>query len=88
MPRILEDPVLSAELRVLPRPGVYYVGLNTLRAPTDDVNVRKALAASIDRQTIVENVLNTPWRTIAVLHHAAQDPGLPGIWHLWPCVRS
>jgi oligopeptide transport system substrate-binding protein len=63
MPRILEDPVLSAELRVLPRPGVYYVGLNTLRAPTDDVNVRKALAAAVDRQTIIDNVLNTPWRT-------------------------
>jgi oligopeptide transport system substrate-binding protein len=64
MPRILEDPVLSEELRILPRPGVYYVGLHTLRPPTDDVNVRKALASAIDRQTIVDNVLNTPWRSI------------------------
>jgi oligopeptide transport system substrate-binding protein len=63
MPRILEDPVLSEELRILPRPGVYYVGLNTLRAPTDDLNVRKALAAAVDRETIVNNVLNQPWRT-------------------------
>jgi oligopeptide transport system substrate-binding protein len=63
MPRILEDPVLSEELRILPRPGVYYVGLHTLRSPTDDVNVRKALAAAIDRETIINNVLNTPWRT-------------------------
>jgi oligopeptide transport system substrate-binding protein len=63
MPRILEDPVLSEELRVLPRPGVYYVGLNVLRAPTDNVLVRKALASAIDRRTIIDNVLNTPWRT-------------------------
>jgi oligopeptide transport system substrate-binding protein len=63
MPRILEDPLLGEELSVLPRPGVYYIGLNTLRAPTDDVLVRKALASAIDRQTIIDNVLQTPWRT-------------------------
>jgi len=63
MPRVLEDPVLSEELRILPRPGVYYVGLNTLAPPTDDVLVRQALASAIDRKTIIENVLNTPWRT-------------------------
>ena len=63
MPRVLEDPVLSEELRILPRPGVYYVGLNTVAPPTDDVLVRKALASAIDRKTIIENVLNTPWRT-------------------------
>jgi len=63
MPRILADPVLSKELRVLPRPGVYYVGLNTLAPPTDDVLVRKALASAIDRKVIIDNVLNTPWRT-------------------------
>jgi oligopeptide transport system substrate-binding protein len=61
MPRIVEDPVLSEELRILPRPGVYYVGLNTLRAPTDNVLVRKALAASIDRQSIIDNVVQRPW---------------------------
>jgi len=63
MPRILADPVLSKELRILPRPGVYYVGLNTLSPPTDDVLVRKALASAIDKKTIIDNVLNTPWQT-------------------------
>jgi len=63
MPRILEDPVLSKELRVLPRPGVYYVGLNTLSPPTDNVLVRKALASAIDRRAIIDNVENTPWLT-------------------------
>ncbi len=63
MPRILEDPVLSEQLKILPRPGVYYVGLNTLRPPTDNVLVRKALASAIDRRTLLDNVLNTPWRS-------------------------
>jgi len=61
MPRITTDPVLSEELRILPRPGVYYIGLNTLREPTDDVLVRKALASAIDRKAIIENVVQRPW---------------------------
>jgi oligopeptide transport system substrate-binding protein len=64
MPRILADPVLSEELRVLPRPGVYYVGLNTLRAPTDNLNLRKALASAIDRQSIIDNVVQRPWLSV------------------------
>ncbi len=63
IPRILADPILSKELRILPRPGVYYIGLNTLASPTDNVLVRKALASSIDRKAIIENALNQPWRT-------------------------
>jgi len=61
VPRILTDPVLSEELIRLPRPGVYYVGLNTLREPTDNVLVRKALAAAIDRKSIIDNVVQRPW---------------------------
>ncbi|MGD2143127.1 MAG: peptide ABC transporter substrate-binding protein [Anaerolineae bacterium] len=63
MPRIVEDPVLSEELRILPRPGVYYVGINTLREPTDNVLFRKALASAIDRKSIIENVVQRPWLT-------------------------
>ena len=63
VPRILADPVLSAQLRTLPRPGVYYVGLNTLAAPTDNALVRKALASAIDRKKIIENVVQRPWLT-------------------------
>jgi oligopeptide transport system substrate-binding protein len=63
MARILADPVLSQELRVLPRPGVSYLGLNTLRPPTDDRLVRKALASAIDRASYIEQVTGEPWRT-------------------------
>jgi oligopeptide transport system substrate-binding protein len=65
VPRIVEDPVLSEELIKLPRPGVYYVGLNTLRAPTDNLNLRKALASAIDRKSIINNVVQRPWLTPA-----------------------
>ena len=47
--RILSDPVLSAELHQTPRPGVYYLGLNTQLTPTNNVSVCKALASAIDR---------------------------------------
>jgi oligopeptide transport system substrate-binding protein len=63
VPRILEDPVLSEELIRLPRPGVYYVGVNTLREPTDNVLLRKALAAAVDRESIINNVVQRPWLT-------------------------
>jgi len=62
VPRITADPVLSEELRISPRPGVYYIGLNTQRPPTDNVLVRQALAAAIDRQSIIDNVIQMPWR--------------------------
>jgi oligopeptide transport system substrate-binding protein len=60
--RILADPVLSQELRVVPRPGVFYIGLNTLRSPTDDLLVRKALASAIDRRSLIETT-QMLWRS-------------------------
>jgi oligopeptide transport system substrate-binding protein len=46
----------------LPRPGVYYVGLNTTAQHTNDVNFRKALVSAVDRRTILDEVAQTPWR--------------------------
>jgi oligopeptide transport system substrate-binding protein len=65
LPDILADPVLRAELREIPRPGIYYLGLNVSRPPTDSPDLRIALAASIDRQEILDNVLSLPWRDSA-----------------------
>jgi len=62
LPRILEDPVLSQEFTRLPRPGTYYVGLNTKLAPTDNVDFRIALAMGVDKRAILDDVLNMPWR--------------------------
>jgi oligopeptide transport system substrate-binding protein len=46
----------------MPRPGTYYVGLNTSAIHTQNVAFRKALAASIDKRAILDNVIEMPWR--------------------------
>jgi oligopeptide transport system substrate-binding protein len=65
LPRILEDPVLSQELTRLPRPGTYYMGLNTLAEHTSNVHFRMALAYAVDKRAILDDVMNMPWRVDA-----------------------
>ena len=43
-------------LRIDPYLGSYYFMVNTTRPPLDDVRIRRALAMSIDRESIVKNV--------------------------------
>jgi oligopeptide transport system substrate-binding protein len=76
LPRILEE--MPDHYRRLPRPGTYYVGLNTLRAPTDNVNMRKALSSSIDKRAILDNVLEMPWRLDACGVIPPEIPGYAG----------
>jgi basic membrane protein A len=71
---IMNDPILSNELRNVPWPGLYYLGLNTILTPTNDLNVRMALASAIDRVGLM-NALNTPWREAAT---SVIPPGIPG----------
>jgi oligopeptide transport system substrate-binding protein len=58
MPRVSGFP----EFVRLPRPGTWYVGVNTTAEHVSDVTFRKALAKAIDKDTIVNNVLEMPWR--------------------------
>jgi peptide/nickel transport system substrate-binding protein len=59
------DSTLRDELKTFPRggfqiePGIYWeqIAFNTGKAPTNDVNVRQAIARSIDRDQITEVVL-------------------------------
>ena len=51
-----------AELRLDPYLGSYYFMLNTTRPPLDDVRVRRALAMSVDRESIVKNVMRAGQR--------------------------
>jgi oligopeptide transport system substrate-binding protein len=60
-PRLVDTP----EFTLLPRPGVYYLGVNTVATPTDNVNMRKALASAIDKRTLLDEVAQTPWRVVA-----------------------
>jgi oligopeptide transport system substrate-binding protein len=73
LPRLLET--MTDHVRILTRPGPYYVGLNLLRPPTDNTNLRKALASAIDKRAILDNVLEMPWRVEAC---GVIPPNIPG----------
>ncbi len=60
-PRLVDTP----EFRRTPRPGTYYLGLNTTAQHTNNVTFRKALSSAVDRRTILDEVAELPWRTEA-----------------------
>jgi len=57
MDRVQADPVLSEELHIAPEACTYYYGFVNNKEPFDDVRVRRAFSASIDRQSLADNVL-------------------------------
>jgi len=57
--RIREDATLSTELHEGPRASTTYVGFTMTKAPFDDVLVRKAFSAAIDRETMVRDVVGS-----------------------------
>jgi len=76
LPRILEE--MPEHLRCLPYPGTWYIGLNTLHPPTDNLNLRKALSSAVDRWAILDDVLETPWRIAACGVVPPEIPGYQG----------
>jgi ABC-type oligopeptide transport system substrate-binding subunit len=56
MDRVKSDPTLSKELFTAPRLCTYYYGFVTTKPPFDKVEVRKAFAMAIDRQSLIDNV--------------------------------
>ncbi|MGB4975204.1 MAG: peptide ABC transporter substrate-binding protein [Anaerolineae bacterium] len=55
--RVKSDPVLSQEYFRVPDACMWYAGFTNTKAPMDNVLVRKALSAAIDRQGLIDNVL-------------------------------
>lgn len=53
----IEDLKASGDLYIYPKLQVYWLVMNNQASPVNDVRVRKALALSIDRDAIVNNVL-------------------------------
>ena len=53
----LYEAMEPSPLRRAPYLGTYYFQLNTTREPINDIRVRRALAMAIDRQTLVDTVL-------------------------------
>jgi oligopeptide transport system substrate-binding protein len=74
--RILEE--MPDSLVRLPRPGIYYIGLNLVQAPTNNLSFRKALASAIDKRAILDHVAETPWRIDACGVIPPQIPGYQG----------
>ncbi|MDW8318590.1 MAG: peptide ABC transporter substrate-binding protein [Anaerolineae bacterium] len=78
--QVREDPTLSQELTIFPMPCTEYYGFTHTRPPMDNVLVRRALSAAIDRVALVEQVTGggeIPANTFApptVFGSAAGDP--------------
>ncbi len=80
MERVKTDPELSKEAYRVPVACTVFVGFTHLRPPMDNVLVRKALSAAIDRQGLIDNLLKAgqiPANTFApdtIFGNAAGDP--------------
>jgi oligopeptide transport system substrate-binding protein len=72
--RIKADAQLSQELLIAPRLCTYYYGFVTTKPPFDDVRVRKAFSAAMDRQSLIDNVLKGEQKPA----HSFAPPGIFG----------
>ncbi|MBI4790189.1 MAG: peptide ABC transporter substrate-binding protein [Chloroflexi bacterium] len=52
-----EDPILGRQLKLVPSLCTHYYGFNTTKPPFNELLVRKAFAAAIDRETLVTSVV-------------------------------
>lgn len=71
--RIRADPTLSKELHIVPEFSTGYVAFNVNKPPVDNRLVRRALAAAIDKQKLIDTVLTSG-------EQVAKCFGAPGIF--------
>ena len=53
---ILADPAYAAELHQVFSPSVFYIGFAFDKSPTDNVHVRRAFSAVVDRSAYIRDV--------------------------------
>jgi ABC-type transport system substrate-binding protein len=62
MAAVEKDAKLKADVKEVPRPVIYYLGMNQARfAPFRDVRVRRAFMLAINRKKIAEDVIGLPY---------------------------
>jgi oligopeptide transport system substrate-binding protein len=74
MDRIKADAQLSKELLIAPQLCTYYYGFVNNKPPFDDPILRKAFAAAIDRQSLIDNVVKGD----QIPAHSFAPPGIFG----------
>ncbi|MDQ3653779.1 MAG: peptide ABC transporter substrate-binding protein [Chloroflexota bacterium] len=74
LPQIEDDPALNAQLQRSLAATTSYIGFNNAEAPFDDVLVRQAFSAAMDREQYVNQVLNGVNLPAGTFLH----PGVPG----------
>jgi oligopeptide transport system substrate-binding protein len=76
---VRNDPVLSKQAKLYPKLSTFWMTYNTKEAPFDNQKVRMALAKSIDRDKLANNVLNgtdKPFSTFIPQGMNGYDPSL------------
>lgn len=73
IPRLQADPALSEELSLMPGVGSTAWGFNVEKPPFDNVHMRRAFSYAVDRDSMVENIL--------------QGAGIPAAWWTPPSIN-
>ncbi len=58
LPQVQNDPQLKAQLKREVRPSTFYIGFNNGEPPFNNVKVRQAFAAAIDRERYIKQINN------------------------------
>lgn len=73
IPAAEADPKTKPMLRIIPRPAIFYIGLNQEQyAPFKDRRVRRAFAMAFDRKSFAEETMRLPFAA------GLLPPGIPG----------
>lgn len=74
LPQLEADPTLAADLQRQVGANTFYMAFNNAQAPFDDVRVRQAFAAALNREQYINQIANGVGRPAGTFLY----PGIPG----------